>query len=79
MQRHLNSMPVDASRLDATDAAQLDAIDGLYKLIEHRGSEKSIVPSQHMPKVVRTLAQYNDYLWNRETTLAKADQQVATE
>lgn len=79
MQRHLNSMPVDPSRLDATDAAQLDAIDSLYKLIEHRGSEKSIVPPQHMPEVVRTLAQYNDYLWNRAATLAKADQQAAAE
>lgn len=69
MQRHLNSMGVAASRIDETDAAQLDAIDGLYNLIEHRGSEKSIVPFQRMQEVITVLAQYNDYLWERDRIL----------
>lgn len=77
MQRHLNAMNVDPARLDKTDKLHLDAIDELYKLVEHRGSSGAIVAPENQPQVIRTLARYNDYLWNRDERLARGDEQAS--
>ncbi len=69
MQRHLNAMSVDSARLDPSDKAQLDAIDGLYKLVEQHPTQGAYVRPENQAEVTRVLAQYNDYLWNRDTIL----------